>query len=70
VLAPIRDPGLVRSIRDGVLKTYLADNVKARQMNAAGTYTRKKAASGKALVNSQEWFLERRTARGRKKSGA
>ena len=70
VLAPIRDPGLVRSIRDGVLKTYLADNVKARQMNAAGNYTRKKAAGGKAPVNSQEWFLERRRAHGRKKSGS
>ena len=70
VLAPIRDPGLVRSIRDGVLKTYLADNVKARQMNAAGNYTRKKPAGGKAPVNSQECLLERRKAHGRKKSGA
>jgi polyphosphate kinase len=70
VLAPIRDPGLVRSIRDGVLKTYLADNVKARQMNAAGNYTRKRVAGGKGPVNSQEWLLERRRAHGRKKSGS
>ncbi|MGP8247659.1 MAG: polyphosphate kinase 1 [Bryobacteraceae bacterium] len=70
VLAPIRDPDLVRSIRDAVLKTYLADNVKARQMNAAGNYTRKKAVSGKARINGQEWFLERRKMHGRKKNGA
>jgi len=70
VLAPIRDPGLVRTLRDAVLKTYLADNMKARHMNAAGNYSRRKAANGKPRINSQEWLLERRKAQSKNKSGA
>jgi polyphosphate kinase len=70
VLAPIRDPGLVRTLRDAVLKTYLADNIKARHMNAAGNYSRRKAANGKPRINSQEWLLERRKAQSKNKSGA
>jgi polyphosphate kinase len=60
VLVPILDPALVRTLRDDVLALYLADNIKARHMNAAGSYTRKKAGEGRAKVNSQEDLLRKR----------
>jgi polyphosphate kinase len=60
ILVPILDRGLVRSLREEVLAVYLADNVKARYMQPAGTYTRKKAGEGKQKVNSQEYLLRRR----------
>jgi polyphosphate kinase len=59
VLAPIREPAMIRHLRDNVLAVYLADNVKARQMNTTGVYTRKKAAA-KSRVNVQEWFIRQR----------
>ncbi|MGD0666578.1 MAG: polyphosphate kinase 1 [Bryobacteraceae bacterium] len=59
VLAPIREPAMIRHLRDNVLAVYLAENVKARQMNTTGIYTRKKAG-GKSRVNAQEWFIRQR----------
>jgi len=43
-----------------VLATYLADNVKARQMQPNGTYTRRKGGVGRPKVNSQEYLLRKR----------
>jgi polyphosphate kinase len=60
ILVPILDRGLVRTLREEVLATYLADNVKARHMQSNGTYTRKKAGEGRPKVNSQEYLLRRR----------
>jgi len=59
VLAPIREPAMIRHLRDNVLAVYLADNVKARQMNTTGVYTRKKGGA-KSKVNVQEWFIRQR----------
>jgi len=59
VLAPIREPAMIRHLRDNVLAVYLADNVKARQMNTTGVYTRKKGGA-KSKVNVQEWFVRQR----------
>jgi polyphosphate kinase len=59
VLVPVKDPDIIRTICDQVLPVYLADNVKARQMNANGVYVRRKT-TGKHPVNSQELLLERR----------
>jgi len=59
VLAPIREPAMIRHLRDNVLAVYLAENVKARQMNTTGIYTRKNAG-GKSRVNAQEWFIRQR----------
>jgi polyphosphate kinase len=61
VLAPIREPAMIRHLRDNVLAVYLADNVKARQMNTTGVYTRKKGGA-KSKVNGQEWFIRQRHA--------
>jgi polyphosphate kinase len=53
VLFPVTKPTLVRQLRDRILAVYLEDNVKARRMNADGTYSRVQAKKGGRLVNSQ-----------------
>jgi polyphosphate kinase len=68
VLVPIREPAMVRHICDNILAIYLADNVKARQMNANGTYTRKKASTAKERLNAQEWLIHRRRAPAKKRT--
>jgi polyphosphate kinase len=60
VLTPVEDPEIIRTILDRVLPVYLADNVKARQMNSNGTYTRGK--TGKRPINAQEILLQKRVA--------
>jgi polyphosphate kinase len=59
VLFPVEDEGLVRHLRDEVLTTYLADNVKARALEADGHYTRRQTLSGQPVVCSQLAFLSR-----------
>jgi polyphosphate kinase len=39
-LYPIEDPTWLRSVRDQLLEAYIADNTRARVLNADGTYTR------------------------------
>ncbi|NMC11852.1 MAG: polyphosphate kinase 1 [Chloroflexi bacterium] len=56
-LFPIRDLAMIRYLRDTVLQTYLADNVKARCMTHTGTYTRAKLSSKDTPLNSQLWLL-------------
>jgi polyphosphate kinase len=58
VLFPVEDRRLVRLLRDRVLETYLADNVKAREMQADGNYSRRNGNSNKHPFNSQEWLLK------------
>ncbi len=53
VLFPVEDPRLIRRLRDQVLATYLADNVKARLMQADGSYERVRPEEGTDGVNSQ-----------------
>jgi polyphosphate kinase len=53
IVFPVQDARLVRHLRDSVLATYLADNVKARLMLSDGTYRRVLAERGQAAVNSQ-----------------
>jgi polyphosphate kinase len=57
VLAPVRDPAIVREIRDKVLPVYLADNVKARVM-LSNAYTKRDPGDRKP-VNVQESLLLR-----------
>ena len=58
VLFPVEDRRLVRLLRDRVLETYLADNVKAREMQPDGSYSRRNYSSNKHPFNSQEWLLK------------
>jgi polyphosphate kinase len=56
VLMPIRDSGMIQHLRDDILATYLADEVKARHMLPNGSYV-KRRAEGTAANNAQEALL-------------
>lgn len=66
-LFPVEDEGLLRRLKDEILETYLADNIKARRMQPDGTYKRLKASARKS-VESQAALLPRQNPRRRKKS--
>jgi polyphosphate kinase len=60
VLFPVENPTLIRKIAEQVLGVYLADNFKARQMQADGTYLRMKPQEGVESMDSQSWLIGRR----------
>jgi polyphosphate kinase len=62
VLAPVEDPALVVRLRDEILGTYLADNVRTRLMRSDGTYGRLTPAEGEIAVDSQAALLAIRRA--------
>jgi polyphosphate kinase len=66
LLFPLRDPDLMRRVRDRILTEYLLDNVKARRMMPDGSYKRVPRSDGQAAFNSQELLLGL-LSRGRKK---
>lgn len=57
VAFPVEDAKLKARIRDEILGTFLADNVKARELLADGTHRLVKAAEGAPPVNAQETFM-------------
>ncbi|MBL8234457.1 MAG: polyphosphate kinase 1 [Bryobacterales bacterium] len=63
VLFPIEKPAHVRLIKERILAVYLADNVKARIMQADGSYVRASREKGEKAVNSQSVLLERKKPR-------
>jgi polyphosphate kinase len=56
---PVRDPAILRHLRDDVLETYLADNVRARVMQTHGGYARVIPLPGEPLVDSQSMLAKR-----------
>ena len=62
VLFPVRDPELLRYLRQDVLETYLTDNVRARRMRADGGYDRLRPREGEPAVDSQAALLAAATA--------
>ncbi len=58
ILFPVEDPAIVRRLRDEILAVYMSDNVKARYMQADGTYVHAHPAEGEEAVESQAWFIE------------
>jgi polyphosphate kinase len=70
VLFPLQDEKLIREMRDEILATYLADNVKAWRMLPNGSYTRKRVGEGRKSVNAQERLLDRRNSRMRRGKSA
>ena len=58
VLFPVRDPSIVRHLRDVVLATYLADDVRARRMLPDATYERVRPPPGEAGVDAQARLLQ------------
>jgi len=63
VMFPVRDPKLIRNLRDEILATYLADTVKARHMQPDASYLRSSNRTGHEAVNSQQWLIERAVSR-------
>ncbi len=61
VLFPVLDPLLIDQIREGILRVYQADNVKARFLQADGSYLWP-APNGDEPFNSQQALLEHRVA--------
>jgi len=57
ILYPIRNTALKARIMDEILMTYLKDNVKARLMQADGTYVRVKAKEGERPIRSQSELI-------------
>lgn len=57
VLFPVEAPALVERLRNEILGSYLADNLKARIMQPDGTYTRAVPAAGEPLLDCQAHFL-------------
>ncbi|MCW1970454.1 MAG: polyphosphate kinase 1 [Anaerolineae bacterium] len=53
VVFPLLDPAIRAEVRDHVLQFGLKDNVKARQLNANGLYTRVQAAPNEPNFDSQ-----------------
>ena len=68
LLFPVQDPELRGQIRDEILTSYLADNVKARRMMPDGTYKRVTPRNGDKAINSQDLLLGRGRRHRRKKS--
>jgi polyphosphate kinase len=58
VLFPVRDPALVRHLRDVMLAAYLADDVRARRMRADGSYERARPTEGEPEVDAQLRLLQ------------
>jgi polyphosphate kinase len=62
VLCPVEDPTLVAHIRDHVLANSLLD-ASAWEMDASGTYARRKGKSSEAAFRSQIFFMAEPTTR-------
>jgi polyphosphate kinase len=58
VVFPIEQPDLKARLIDEILAISLADNVKARKLEAGGEYTRLAPGPGEPAVRSQTRFLE------------
>jgi polyphosphate kinase len=59
VVFPLEKPEHVRYLRDEVLEKYLHDNLRARVMQADGSYKRLKVGVGQEGLDVQEWLMAR-----------
>ncbi len=59
-LFPIESPESRRWVIDQMLPAFLNDNVKARELQPDGTYTRRAPSNGDAPLSAQQWFLDGR----------
>ncbi|HKO60018.1 MAG TPA: polyphosphate kinase 1 [Pyrinomonadaceae bacterium] len=62
VVTPVSDPSLRRYLKDVLLAAYLKDNVKARQLEPDGSYTRIERQPGEKPFDSQQFFINHETA--------
>jgi polyphosphate kinase len=59
VLAPVRDRQIKNYLKDEVLATYLRDTVKARELQANGTYRHIPTPANDEKFDSQSFFVGR-----------
>jgi polyphosphate kinase len=57
VVFPVRDPELVRYLRNDVLEIYLRDDLRARRMRPDGSYERLRPREGSPGVDSQAMLV-------------
>ena len=57
VVTPISDPALKHYLKNVLLTAYLRDNVKARELQADGSYAEVPRASGEKPFTSQTFFI-------------
>jgi polyphosphate kinase len=70
VVFPIDPPELKQRLITEILKVSLSDNVKARELQADGTYIRLKPADGEKPLRSQTVFMEQARASAARKDPA
>ncbi len=64
VLFPVQSPSMIRYLRDEVLTTYLADNVRARRMLSDSSYERLKPRPKDKPIDSQAALLSHHLQKG------
>ncbi|MCX7706917.1 MAG: polyphosphate kinase 1 [Anaerolineae bacterium] len=57
IIFPVLDTGIAAYLRHAVLEVELHNNVRARILQADGTYVRRQPAPGEPIVDSQAWLL-------------
>ena len=57
VIFPLEDERMIKHVREQVLRTYLADNVKARIMDSDGSYFRREPQNEESPVECQQEFI-------------
>jgi polyphosphate kinase len=62
ILFPVLDPRLIRQVKTEVLDTGMADTVKARVMQADGSYRRAETPAGGVPLDCQAELIKRRLA--------
>jgi polyphosphate kinase len=65
ILFPVEDSALLDRMKGEILDCYLADNTKARRMQADGSYVRVRPGKHEAALNAQDALIPRE-ARARK----
>lgn len=68
IIFPVQDEGIRRRLRDEILATYLADNMKARMLGEDGVWTHIWPAEGEEPLNAQEWFVARAREQAKRES--
>ncbi len=59
ILFPVQDAAIRRRIKDEILATYLADNVKTRILKPEGDWEHVWPGQDEEPLNAQEWFVAR-----------
>jgi len=57
-LFPVKNPKILRRLRDEILEQYLRDEAGARHLQSDGSYTRAAREPNKRQPDSQAWFLK------------